>query len=65
MLFDLPADPDERTNLAAALPRQFAALTVRLRRFLADWEERVPAAVEEVELSAEEIELLRSLGYVE
>lgn len=65
MLFDLAADPDERNDLSAAMPRHFAGLAARLRDFLADWEERVPAAVEDVELSADEIELLRSLGYVE
>ena len=65
MLFDLAADGEERTNLASGMPRQFAGLAARLRRFVSDWEERVPAAMEDVELSAEEVELLRSLGYVE
>jgi arylsulfatase A-like enzyme len=65
MLFDLVADAEERTDLSAAMPHHFAGLAARLRDFLVDCEERIPAAVEDVELSEKEVELLRSLGYVE
>jgi arylsulfatase len=64
-LYDLDADPGELVNLASRRPAHFSGLALRLRDFLVDWEQRVPRSVTDVELSSEEVELLRSLGYVE
>jgi arylsulfatase A-like enzyme len=64
-LYDLAADPDEIDNLASRRPAHFSGLALRLREFLVDWEQRIPPSLEDVELSADEVELLRSLGYVE
>ncbi len=64
-LYDLDADPGELDNLAGRRAAHYSGLILRLRDFLVDWESRVPQATEDVELSAEETELLRSLGYVE
>jgi len=65
MLFDMKADPEERINLAFERPLLLAGLTLRLREFIVDWEKRVPQPQEDVELSAEDEKMLRSLGYVE
>lgn len=65
MLFDLEADPDERNNLAHVRPDLFSGLALRLRDYVVDRESRGPQTTEDVELSSEEAELLRSLGYVE
>lgn len=64
-LFDLLADPEERLDLATERPLLFAGLSLRLRNFIVDWEERVPQSSEDVELSAEDEAMLKSLGYVE
>jgi arylsulfatase A-like enzyme len=64
-LYDLYADPDELVNLASRRPAHFSGLALRLRDFLVDWEQRVPRSETDVELSPEEVELLRSLGYLE
>lgn len=65
ILFDLEADPNEQNNLASARPDLFSGLALRLRDFMIDLESRVPRPTEDVELSREEVELLRTLGYVE
>lgn len=65
MLFDLEADPDERNTLANVRPDLFSRLALRLRDYVVDRESRGPQTTEDVELSSEEAELLRSLGYVE
>ena len=64
-LLDLESDPLESENIAALRPVLFSALTLRLRDFLEHSDLRVPRTSEDVELSPEEIEVLRSLGYVQ
>jgi arylsulfatase A-like enzyme len=64
-LFDMRADPGEQRNLAPDRPLLLAGLTLRLRDFIVDWEQRVPQEAADVELSAEDEAMLRSLGYVE
>jgi arylsulfatase A-like enzyme len=59
-LFDLARDPSEQTDLSAGRSEALAALSERLDRFLAN--ERAEAPVRS--LSEEEIEKLRSLGYL-
>ncbi len=59
-LYDLARDPAERTDLSADRNEAFAALSERLDRFVAN--ERAEAPVRS--LSQEEIEKLRSLGYL-
>ncbi len=59
-LFDLQADPAERTNLAASHPAQAEALERELQRFQA----APTTAPDSRELSPEEIEELRALGYL-
>jgi arylsulfatase A-like enzyme len=59
-LYDLSRDPDERTDISGDEERAVAALWERLDRFLSS--EKVEAPVRA--LSDEEIEKLRSLGYL-
>jgi arylsulfatase A-like enzyme len=59
-LYDLAADPGERTDLAGARPTIVAELRGHLQRFL----ELRPPETGRVELTPEETERLRSLGYV-
>ncbi len=58
--FDLARDPAEQADVSADERRVFAALSERLDRFMAN--EKVEAPVRS--LSEEEIEKLRSLGYL-
>ena len=59
-LYDLARDPSEQEDIAAGDEDTFAALTGRLEGFLAA--EKIEAPVRA--LSEEEIEKLRSLGYL-
>jgi arylsulfatase A-like enzyme len=59
-LYDLARDPGEQTDLSPGRDEAFTALSERLERFLAN--ERAEAPVRS--LSQEEIEKLRSLGYL-
>jgi arylsulfatase A-like enzyme len=59
-IYDLSRDPGEREDLSADREQAFAALSERLDRFMAS--ERTEAPVRA--LSQEEIEKLRSLGYL-
>jgi arylsulfatase A-like enzyme len=61
-LFNLSHDPGEQEDLAAAFPERVAPLRAALDRFLAA---AVAGETSGAELSAEEVELLRSLGYVQ
>jgi arylsulfatase A-like enzyme len=58
-LYDLVADPGERRDVAAAQPERVAALAPALDAYVA----QARAVAEQVELSAEEVERLRALGY--
>jgi len=60
--FDLTTDPGARTNLRAQRPGAFAEQMLRLRAFL-EHDLSVGVAAE-AELSPEEIERLRALGYL-
>ena len=62
-LFDLDADPGEHENLAAREPGATADLTARLQARLAAARDRA-LAVEQRALTEEEIQRLRSLGYL-
>ena len=62
-LFDLDADPGEHENLAAREPGATADLTARLQARLAEARDRA-LAVEQRALTEEEIQRLRSLGYL-
>jgi arylsulfatase A-like enzyme len=59
-LFDLRVDPHEQTDVAAAHPEVVADLRVWLERFRGS----KPAAGDAVTLTPEQLERLRSLGYV-
>jgi arylsulfatase A-like enzyme len=59
-LFDLAADPEERTDVAGAQPAVVADLRAHLDRFL----KLRPEATTPVQLTPQEQERLRSLGYV-
>ena len=58
-VYDLSADPDETHNLAGAVPELVKALSLELERFEAGGRE----LDDSFELSDEEIEALRELGY--
>jgi len=60
MLYDLAQDPEERTEILRGQEKARAALSERLDRFMAS--EKVEAPVRA--LSEDEIEKLRSLGYL-
>jgi arylsulfatase A-like enzyme len=62
-LYDLREDPDEQTNLAQKDPKRVE----QFRAALADFERQHPpvtADPEQVEITPEELEALRALGYV-
>ncbi len=63
MLFDLESDPRETDNLVAEQPLVFAGLGLLLRRTLEQTGRHRPPQ-ERVRLPAEEVEVLRGLGYV-
>jgi arylsulfatase A-like enzyme len=67
-LFDLVADPGERTDLAAAQPERVRALADLLRQRIADAERAATAAPEPAKpapaLDPATVEALRALGYV-
>ncbi|HOD50324.1 MAG TPA: sulfatase [Candidatus Hydrogenedentes bacterium] len=61
-LFHLEDDPGELQNLSGARPGDVA----RLRKFIEEWDAKTPRiAPKKAELSAEDIEALEDLGYVE
>lgn len=67
-LYDLGADPAEQHDLAPARAAELAALRAQVERWLVDARaQRVHSVAGEVrvELSAEQLEQLRELGYVE
>ncbi len=66
-LFDVANDPREREDLAAALPEQVTALTAELDSWLAEAKELANRfdRAGSAELSEEELERLRSLGYID
>jgi arylsulfatase A-like enzyme len=59
-LFNLSTDPGERTDLSLEQGNAVAALSTRLERFMAESKSEAPVR----SLSEEEIEKLRSLGYL-
>ncbi len=63
-LFDLEADPGERTNLALTMPLQMSVLSTELGRRVAA-AEPVLAAAEEGVADEADVDALRALGYVE
>jgi arylsulfatase A-like enzyme len=62
-LYDLRADPGERDNVIERQPQVYADLVRRLRRHLAR-AAHLDEAAEEVELPQEDVEVLKSLGYL-
>ena len=62
-LYDLSTDPDEQQNLVSADPETTATLTQILRSRLAEAQARAPSP-EQQTLTEEQLERLRSLGYV-
>ncbi|MEM1181604.1 MAG: sulfatase [Acidobacteriota bacterium] len=65
-LYDRIADPLDQNDLASAQPDDTARLAAELKKFLA-WaaNQRLDDATLAAEMSAEELEQLRSLGYIE
>ena len=63
-LYDLEADPRELRNLAAERPRLFEALAARLRAAVEAGAATPGSSSEAPELSAEQLEELRRLGYL-
>ncbi len=63
-LYDLRADPGEHHNLIQQHPLIYAGLALRLRRHIA-LAARLDTVPEEVELPADDREVLRSLGYIQ
>ena len=60
-LYDLQEDPGERNNVVDQHP----GLSQRMRQVLAAWQRPEPDAAPTVELSAEDLDALRALGYVD
>jgi arylsulfatase A-like enzyme len=64
-LYDLLGDPSERRNLASALPEKVRVLEERLMK----WKKGLPSLEEagsaEVEITEDEVERLRALGYLQ
>jgi len=60
-LYDLVADPGERHDLSAQLPKERERLRVALER----WQRNVPASGSVSAIPEEKLEALRALGYVE
>jgi arylsulfatase A-like enzyme len=63
-LFDLASDPGETRNLVGERPLLYAGLTLRLRRHRAA-AAALAFTAEEAQLSDEDLEELRSLGYLQ
>ena len=63
-LYDLRADPGEHHNLIHRHPLLYAGLVLRLRQHIA-LAARLDMAAEEVRLPARDLEVLKSLGYVQ
>jgi arylsulfatase A-like enzyme len=63
VLYDLARDPEERQNVAADHPRRAELLRQELLRWLAEVRTRRSSASQR-SLTPEEIEMLRSLGYM-
>jgi arylsulfatase A-like enzyme len=64
-LFDLVTDPGERLDVAPARPDVVRDLRARLRDYLLHIAATAPAPVAMVELSDEQVEQLRELGYAQ
>jgi arylsulfatase A-like enzyme len=65
-LYDLVADPDERTNLAAERSEELASFQGRLRSFIDGARaQRSTRPGQQIELDEELLERLRALGYVD
>jgi arylsulfatase A-like enzyme len=64
MLFDLEVDPREEDNLVSSHPYVYAGMGLRLRTHMIEAAARRLEA-EEMEVTAEEEEALRALGYLE
>jgi arylsulfatase A-like enzyme len=64
-LYDLRVDPEEKRNLAEARPRMVEELHSGLEDWLGRLEELGQLEASDVELDAERLEELRSLGYVD
>lgn len=62
-LYDLVADPEEKTNLAGLDPQREHALRATLSEWTQRWATGL-SSVEKIQLSKEQLERLRSLGYV-
>ncbi len=62
-LYDLENDPSETTNIAKREPELLAKLTEEMLKRYSDFNPE-PAAPDHVELSRDELENLRALGYV-
>jgi len=60
-LFDLNQDPDELKNLADTYPE----LVKELNDIVLDWDKRVPRNAQDADLSKEDMDALRSLGYID
>lgn len=63
-LYDLSSDPDEQVNLAQREPDRVEEFRRLVERWRAAQEARRPAAETAGELTAEELEEMRALGYV-
>ena len=65
-LYDLVADPDERTNLAAERSEELASFQGRVRSFIDGARaQRSTRQGQQIELDEELLERLRALGYVD
>jgi arylsulfatase A-like enzyme len=64
-LYDLEADPDERQDLASERPLRTAFYRQALHRFLLALRRGPQVELEPVELSDEEKDNLRALGYIQ
>ena len=62
-LYDLVADPEEKTNLAGQDPEMEHTIRVTLSEWTQRWATGL-SSVEEIQLSGDHLERLRSLGYV-
>jgi hypothetical protein len=64
-LFDVETDPAERMDLAARMPERAQALNRELDTLLAAYPDARPESAKRAKLTPEQIELLRSLGYLQ
>jgi arylsulfatase A-like enzyme len=60
-LFDLTKDPGELNDLADTYPE----LAKELNDFILEWDKHIPRNAQETDLSQEDIEALKSLGYID